>query len=170
MTHRWFLAVPSIFPNYKKIHCSSHLVVLVSPLVMPIPTLETKHIKLLSELGVQAVYLFGSRAVGKSGPFSDYDYAVLLKKNGHYRGDKLYFRLHDILSEISKRRLKNDVIDIVFLRDSGLELAFHVIRYGKIIFEKDTKARLHFETITILKYCDYRPILDEFDNAILEAI
>lgn len=137
---------------------------------MSIPTLKTKQIKQLSGLNVQAVYLFGSRAQGKSGPFSDYDYAVLLEEKGHFRGDELYFQLYDIFSEISKRELKNDIIDIVFLRDAGLELAFHVIRYGKVIFEKDVKARLYFETITTLKYCDYRPLLDEFDKAILEAI
>lgn len=137
---------------------------------MPLPTLKTRHTKLLSKLGVQAVYLFGSRAQGRSGPFSDYDYAVLLEESGYCRGDKIYFRLYDIFSEISKRKLENDIIDIVFLRNAGLELGFHVIRYGKIIFERDARARLLFETITILKYCDYRPILDEFDNAILETI
>ena len=137
---------------------------------MSIPRLKAKQIKQLSGLNVETVYLFGSRAQGKSGPFSDHDYAVLLKENGHFRGDELYFQLYDIFSEISKRELRNDVIDIVFLRDAGLELAFHVIRYGKIIFEKEVKTRLYFETITTLKYCDYRPILDEFDNAILEAI
>lgn len=126
--------------------------------------------KVLSKAGVQAVYLFGSRAQGKAGPNSDYDYAVLLPDRGHSRGDELYFGLYDIFSEISPRTLKNDVIDIVFLRDAPLELRFHVIRYGKVLLDTSPNARLDFEAQTILLYGDYRPILDEFDRNILGSL
>lgn len=126
--------------------------------------------KVLLEAGVQAVYLFGSRAQGKSGPNSDYDYAVLLADRGHSRGDALYFRLYDIFSEISPRTLKNDVIDIVFLRDTLLELRFHVIRHGQVLLDVSSKARLDFEAQTVLLYSDYRPILDEFDRNILGSL
>lgn len=119
---------------------------------------------------VQAIYLFGSRAQKKEGPLSDYDYALLLKEKGHKRGDDLYFKFYDFFSEISPRTLKNDTIDIIYLRDVGLELCFHVIRYGLVIYDNDPKARLHFETTTHLLYCDYRPILDQFDHTILRAL
>lgn len=126
--------------------------------------------KTLRDLGVQAVYLFGSRAQGREGPLSDYDYAVLMPEKGHTRGDDLYFRLYETLGEISPRSLENDVIDIVFLRDIGLELRFHVIRYGTVLFDSDPKERLRFEAETMLLYCDYRPILDRFDRAILQSL
>ncbi|MBI4212250.1 MAG: nucleotidyltransferase domain-containing protein, partial [Deltaproteobacteria bacterium] len=103
-------------------------------------------------------------------PLSDYDYAVLAKDQGHKRGDDLYVHLYDIFSDISPRTLKNDVIDIVFLRDIGLELRFHVVQYGKVLFDADPSARLAFEQQTTLLYCDFRPILDKFDQAILEAL
>ena len=105
-----------------------------------------------------------------STPLCDYDYAVLLATKGHSRLDALYLKLYELLSEISPRNLKNDVLDIVFLRDAGLELRFHVIRYGVLLHDPDAKARQEFEERTTLLYCDYRPVLDLFDRTILEAI
>ena len=124
----------------------------------------------LKKMGVQALYLFGSRAQGKEKPRSDFDYAVLFKEKGTSKGDPLYFELYDLLCEISERTLENDVIDIVFLRDAGLELRFHVIRYGRVLYESAPKARLDFESQTVLLYCDYRPLLDEFDQNILRSL
>lgn len=119
---------------------------------------------------VEAVYLFGSRALGREHPLADYDYAVLLKEKGYKKGDSVYDSLYEIFSEISPRGLKNDVIDIVFLKDIGLELKFHVVRYGKVLYDADPQARVNFESDTMLSYCDYRPLLDEFDRNILESL
>lgn len=124
----------------------------------------------LRDLGVESVYLFGSRALAAEHRLSDYDYAVLMKEKGHQKGDDTYFALYEVLSEISPRSLSNDAIDIVFLKDAGLELRFHVIRYGKVLFDLYPSRRLNFEAQTTLLYCDYRPILDRMDKAILEAL
>lgn len=128
------------------------------------------HKKTLKKLGIQAVYLFGSRAQAAEGPLSDYDYAVLTKDPGHSRGDFLYNQLYDLFCKISPRSLENDVIDIVFLKDAGLELKFHVIRYGVVLFDQNPLERLRFEQQTTLLYCDYRPILNEFDRTLLEVL
>lgn len=124
----------------------------------------------LNKLGVQALYLFGSRAQGADGPLSDYDFAVLMPNTGHSRGDALYNELYDLLSPLCPRELTNDVIDIVFLRDAPLELKFHVIRYGQTLYDGAPQMRSRFEEITTEEYCDYRPILNMFDQAILAAI
>lgn len=137
---------------------------------MKLSRLNSKYRRLLSQLGIQAIYLFGSRAQGIEHPLADYDYAVLTERAGHKKGDKLYGVLYDIFCDISPRTLANDVIDIVFLRDAGLELRFHVIRYGRVLFDANPGARLDFEAQNTLLYCDYRPLLDEFDRAILEAL
>lgn len=121
-------------------------------------------------MGVKTVYLFGSRARGTAGPLSDYDFAVLTKKKGHQRGGQLYDTLYDILSPLCPRNRKNDVIDIVFLDNVSLELKFHVIRYGKIIFDSDPLGRGRFEEQVIEEYCDFRPILNMFDKTILASI
>ena len=135
---------------------------------MDAPALTPAHRARLEQLGVVALYLFGSRARGEERPTSDYDYAVLTREGGHRKGGPLYMALYDLLAEISPRTLANDVIDIVFLEDAPLELRFHVVRYGQVLYDADPAARLEFETRTTLLYCDFRPLLDEMDQAILE--
>lgn len=135
-----------------------------------LPSLSIKSRSMLKRLGVQALYLFGSRACGTHHARSDYDYAVLMKKAGHSKGDALYQKLYDILAKISPRTLENDVIDIVFLRDANLELACHVVTRGTVLFETSARARLDFVEHTIMMYADYKPVLDMFDQAILERI
>ena len=137
---------------------------------MKLPVFNSKQLKTLNKLKVQAVYLFGSRAQGKEGPLSDYDYAVLLKERGHSKGDTLYFKLYDLFCEVSPRTLKNDVLDIVFLRDANLEICFHIIRYGKVLYEKMSQVRLDFEIQTTLLYCDYKPLLEKHDQEILQSL
>lgn len=132
--------------------------------------LKNKHLRLLKRSEVIAVYLFGSRALGLEHPWSDYDYAILTKKNNHTKGDALYRKLYHVLSDISPRSEKNDLIDIVYLRSVNLELAFHIIRYGQLILDRDPIARLECEVMIQRKYCDFKPILDAFDHRILESL
>ncbi|MBI3626605.1 nucleotidyltransferase domain-containing protein [Candidatus Uhrbacteria bacterium] len=126
--------------------------------------------RLLKKEGVMAIYLFGSRAQGAAGPLSDFDFAVLLNLSGQKRGGRLYEKIYDILERQCPRTLKNDVIDIVFLRDVTLELRFHVIRYGKTLLDIDQRGRLNFEEKTMLEYCDFKPVLNFFDRAIIAAL
>jgi len=86
------------------------------------------------------------------------------------KGDTLYFKLYDLFCEVSPRTLKNDVLDIVFLRDANLEICFHIIRYGKVLYEKMSQVRLDFEIQTTLLYCDYKPLLEKQDQEILQSL
>ncbi len=126
--------------------------------------------KQLTALGIVAVYLFGSRAQGRAGPLSDFDFAILMNKEGHRRGSRLYDEIYDLLSPFCHRTLENDVIDIIFLRDVPLELRMHVVRYGKVLFDHNPSARANFEAETVDAYCDFRPILDMFDKTILASL
>src|SRR3989338_9508198 len=133
-------------------------------------TLSTTDQNKLTALGVQSLYLFGSRAQGVAGPLSDYDFGVLMQDEGHKCGGKVYDAIYDILSPLCPRTLKNDIIDIVFIRDAPLELRMHIVRYGKVLFDAATRERVRFEDITTMLYCDYRPLLDMFDKAILATL
>lgn len=124
----------------------------------------------LAALGVQSLYLFGSRAQGVEGPLSDYDFGVLMESEGHKRGGKIYDAMYDILAPLCPRTLDNDVIDIVFIRDAPLELCFHIIRYGQVLFDANPRGRGRFEDNTTMLYCDYRPLLDMFDKTILATL
>lgn len=124
----------------------------------------------LKASGVETVYMFGSRAQSLQRPLSDFDFAFLMNKKGHRRGGKIYDALYEIISPYCKRTLENDVIDIVFLNDAPLELRFHVVRYGRILFDGEPTSRLNFEEKTMIEYCDYRPLLNYFDKAILKSL
>lgn len=137
--------------------------------------LSSKIKKQLEHLGVAAVYLFGSRAQGRASPLSDFDFAILLKSPRALNDKKLLSlqnTLYDLFSPLCHRTLKNDVIDIVFLDSPRvpLELKFHVIRRGKILFDDAPALRADFETLTTLKYADFKPTLNLFDRVLLAQI
>ncbi len=132
--------------------------------------IPSRQLKALRDLGVQTLYLFGSRAQNSAGPLSDYDFAVLMKSKGHKRGGAAYNALYDVLSPLCKRTLKNDVMDIIFLNEAPLELRMHVVRYGKVLCDSVPRERLAFEERTVLEYADYRPLLDIFDKTILASL
>jgi len=82
---------------------------------------------------VKLVYLFGSRANGKSGPLSDYDFGIYLDEKDPRKRFDLRLKL---ISEVSKE-LKEDRIDICILNDiDGPELKYNIIKNGKLIFEE----------------------------------
>lgn len=124
--------------------------------------------KKLSDLGVGIVYLFGSHAEEIAGPLSDVDLGVVMTSPRHLAGSSndLYLMLFEIFGESVENSNK---LDIVFLQQSPLELRFDVISHGHPLFEVSTAFRLDFEEKTMIDYCDFKPILQEFDQAILEV-
>ena len=129
----------------------------------------------LRSLGVTTLYLFGSRAQGVAGPLSDYDYAVLLREPSalkDYRAKgNLYDAIYDLLSPVSPRTLKNDVIDIVFLQSGvSLELQANVVRHSIVIFDDDPDSRADYEAQVMVRFADFKPVLNQIDHAILERI
>lgn len=81
---------------------------------------------------VKLAYLFGSRANGKIGPLSDYDFAVYIDEKDSIKRFDIRLEIMGKLSSI----LKTDAIDLIVLNEIySPELKFHVIRYGKVIYE-----------------------------------
>lgn len=81
---------------------------------------------------VKLVYFFGSKATGKSGPLSDYDFAVFLDEKDFKKRFKIKLDLLNILS----RQLKTDSIDLLVLNDTqSPELKYSIISTGKVIYE-----------------------------------
>lgn len=100
---------------------------------------------------------------------SDYDFGILLKKlppKGPRRR-KIYNALHEILGD-TINELRN--MDIIFLQDAPIELRFHTVRYGKVVFETDPKSRGRFLENTIREYADFEPYRRVFEDAIMERI
>lgn len=122
------------------------------------------------ELGVAVVYLFGSEAEGVAGELSDIDIGIVFE-GGHSPKDSrdVYNKLYDLFTEIFDMR-SYKVIDIVFLDRASLELRFDVISHGKVLYESSANFREDFEHRTAMLYMDFKPILNNFNQAILDRV
>ena len=112
---------------------------------------------------LKLIYLFGSHAEGYIGPLSDYDFGVLLKrKNGtsEYRS---------LLYSNFAKKLSTDLIDVILLNNAPIELAFHVISYGELLYESDAESRIEYESNVMGLYFDYLPILRAQRHDILKG-
>lgn len=127
----------------------------------------------LRQLGVAAVYLFGSFAEGRAGALSDVDFGILFKDKTAiaYQSDSraLYQALYEILTD-AVRLFGDHRVDIVMLQRTNLETQFDVITHGQVLFLGDETARENFEHNTTMLYADYKPTLRRFDEAVLQHI
>lgn len=127
--------------------------------------LNASQIKRVKGLGISVIYLFGSYAEGKDLPLSDIDIGVVFTDESALSNSlgETYNELYDIFTDIFHG--KN--IDIVFLQKAGLELRFDVISHGKVLYESSSAERLRFDEKTMLLYADFKPLLKEFNEVIL---
>lgn len=104
---------------------------------------------------VVLAYLFGSRASGKSGPLSDYDFAVYLEEKDKKRMFDIKLALMDKIGRI----LKTDKVDIVVLNlTESPELKYNIIARGRLIYEKEPY-RVIVEPKILNEYFDFRALL-----------
>ena len=113
--------------------------------------------------GMELVYLFGSQVGKNTGPMSDYDLALWVE-NG-------------IDTEYLSARIAHEIqinlgiapIDLVFLKNAPIELAYAIIAQGICVYQKDRATRVEFEANVLSRYCDYLPILRTFRKDILKG-
>lgn len=126
--------------------------------------LNQQQIKRLQKIGVNLVYLFGSYAEGKTSPLSDIDIGIVLSRDAFSLNlSMIYNELYDIFTDV----FPGKKVDIVFLQKASLELRFDVVSHGKILYAETIGGKLSFEEETMLFYADFKPLLNEFDKAIL---
>jgi predicted nucleotidyltransferase len=102
---------------------------------------------------VQAALLFGSRATGKARSDSDVDVAVLLTRERFAEGPDLRRLVGALTQEIAADRL-----DVVILNGAPPALAFQVLKYGVVAFERDTLSLHRFRVRTYGAHADYEPV------------
>lgn len=122
--------------------------------------------KVLKNLGVTAVYLFGSRASGKAGPLSDYDVAVLLRKTIP-REEYLDRKLRLIAQFASF--FNDSRVEVVILNEASPLLAMNIIDGGRVLFESDLPARVAFETKITMQYLDRLPYERRYLKTLLQS-
>jgi uncharacterized protein YutE (UPF0331/DUF86 family)/predicted nucleotidyltransferase len=120
--------------------------------------------QLFTQSPVNAAYLAGSLSSRTSfGHLTDVDIAILLMeqiKSDQFLDYQLYF-----FSELAKR-LESDNIDVVILNQASLLLKLQVIKYGQILFSRDEKQRVSFETKAVMDYLDFKKF-DDIQNQAL---
>lgn len=108
---------------------------------------------------IKLIYLFGSQANGKTGPLSDYDFAVYLDEKDPKKRFDIRLRLIAGMSEI----FKTDRVDICVLNDiESPELKYNIIKEGKVIFEKEP-FKLIVEPRILNEYFDFRVSLLKYN-------
>lgn len=101
---------------------------------------------------VRLAYLFGSRAGGKTGPLSDFDFGVLLTDDAD--PDARYHLAGELAGLLGVPR-----VDVIPLEKAPIELAYNVVATGERLYEQDVATRVDFEAKVLSKYGDYLPVL-----------
>ena len=124
---------------------------------------KLKKIK-MKNLGILAVYLFGSEAEKTNTINSDIDIGILLKNKKHLGDTRpLYNAVYSELAKVFNPSFIRE-LDIVFLRNASLTLQYEAITKGKIIYEEDPVQRADYEEMVINQYMDFKPVLEYFDK------
>ncbi len=114
-----------------------------------------------------ALYLFGSRASGTTGPLSDIDIAILLKEG---LGKEAYSKKELFYLGRANEILHPDEVSFVLLNSAPLTGQYGVIIDSKVLYSRDEDERLSFEERVIDEYMDFKPFLDEYDREFLRQI
>ena len=118
-----------------------------------------------SEPTVLVAWFFGSAARGRSTPFSDLDFAVLLKADARQGLDR--FALLDRLARgvASVLGVSEDKVDVAAVNEQGVVFQYQVIRTGQLMCEASPKIRELFVWDVLQRYLDFRPTLAIYDRA-----
>lgn len=116
-----------------------------------------------SQPDVVAVYLFGSTVRGEATLRSDVDIAVLLDAPSDSPLESC--NRQAILAE-ELRKIIGRPVDVVILNRAHPLLCHQVLREGRLIYERDTLARIEFEVRTGKIYADLQPMWAFFHRAL----
>ena len=109
---------------------------------------------------VIAAYLYGSAAQGIMRADSDIDVGILLADDAtpDYRyGVRM-------AGEIQSRCRLGREVDLRVLNRRPVRFLNQVLRYGILVFVRDEKKRVEFETGVLKEYLDFKPFLMEYDR------
>lgn len=105
---------------------------------------------LFRRLGVRLSYLFGSQAIGHTGPLSDVDIAVLWPSK-----ERSPLLASVRLQQAIRDKLRDERIEVGPLNGQGPGFLFQVIRDGVCLYGTE-RERVRFETQVLNEYHDFR--------------
>jgi len=129
-----------------------------------------EHKDALRALGIEIVYLFGSRALETAHDASDYDVGVVFRDPKTITDHQLetYQALYAIVSEYLPDLLGGTHPDLSFLQFANAALEMSAID-GVVLFETNPKFRLAYEEDVIKRYDDYRHLRNMYEEATFAA-
>jgi len=130
--------------------------------------LQYTHVENISKIlekepGILFAYLFGSHAKNTMHKKSDIDIAVHLKDPSLLEEDPLY--PSRLAIKIEKALSEKKVVDLRILNGSTIRFKSQVINHGKLIYSRDEKKRIEFETSSLAQYYDFKPYYEVYDTA-----
>ena len=108
---------------------------------------------------IEVAYIFGSVAQGRTSALSDIDIAVITDSQQIKEETYRYGYKAEILTGLMKLLKTNDV-DLVILNEANTLLKHRVLYFGRLIYSKNEKKRIVFQTDTINKYNDYKQLIN----------
>lgn len=115
---------------------------------------------------VVAVYLFGSVARERVGPRSDVDVAVLLRDG--LSSEETFEQRLQLLGDLGS--FSDREVDVVVLNTAPLLLQQQVLKYGRVIYERDSLDRIRFEVRARKTYFDVKPMFDYHSQELIRRI
>ena len=106
---------------------------------------------------IQAAYIFGSVATGRTRPDSDVDVAVLTARRPR-RADPLKYRL-TLMADLGSALGRSDV-EVVLLNEAPPLLAHRILSRGTLVSERSRSARVRFQVETANRYLDLIPMFE----------
>jgi len=119
------------------------------------------------EQQISAVILFGSLATNKETPLSDVDLAILYHKNLSLNElNRLHLQVMGIVTDL----LQSDDIDVISLNTAPLAMQYGAIKQSKILLLNNREEYIDYWEQTVKYYLDFKPLLDECNNTLLETL
>jgi predicted nucleotidyltransferase len=121
----------------------------------------------LEDEPVQLAYLYGSSVTGQTTPFSDADIALVVGVAiDPLARLKLILRVQLALAD----RCDIENADVRVIDDAPLVFRGRVVSDGVLVYSKDERERVAFETTTRMRYFDYLPIHRELQEGFFQDI
>lgn len=109
---------------------------------------------------ILVAYLYGSTVKGYSGKTSDVDVGLLLEED--FQPGPLYPAR--LAGEIREECGLDREVDVRVLNGRSYRFLHQVIKEGEVVFSKDEKERVRFETSVVDAYIDFKPFYDQYDE------
>ncbi len=114
--------------------------------------------------GVAAVYLFGSRARGRTTAASDVDVAILFEPNQVPDARRILDLQEDLAGRLHVPR-----VDVVVMNHINPILKYQIFRYGTCVAEKNVKQLRVFRVRSLTEYADTKRMRAPIERAILKG-